>query len=230
MANFRSLIAFLGTVLTLAPAVAAQSGQVRIMPLGDSITGSPGCWRALLWRKLQEAGVTNTKFVGSLPGQGCGFDYDGANEGHGGILATGIVARRELPGWLASASPDVVMMHLGTNDVWSNLSPTEILAAYSTMVDWMRESKATIKILVAQIIPMRPSNCPQCYDRVVALNQAIPDWAASKSTAESPIVVVDCWTGFDPSSDTGDGVHPNNSGNEKLANAWFEPLVQAIQG
>jgi len=64
----------------------------------------------------------------------------------------------------------------------------------------------------------------------VALNQAIPDWAASKSTAESPIVVVDCWTGFDPSSDTGDGVHPNNSGNEKLAYAWFEPLVQAIQG
>jgi lysophospholipase L1-like esterase len=77
---------------------------------------------------------------------------------------------------------------------------------------------------------MEPSNCPQCYDRVVALNKAIPQWAASKSTAESPVVVVDCWAGFDPSNDTGDGVHPNSSGNEKLANSWYGPLVQAIKG
>jgi lysophospholipase L1-like esterase len=59
------------------------------------------------------------------------------------------VARRDLVGWLSSAGPDVVMMHLGTNDVWSNLSPSEILAAYSSMVDWMRESKKTMKILAS---------------------------------------------------------------------------------
>ena len=168
--------------------------------------------------------------MGTLPGQGCGFTYDGANEGHGGILATGIVSRRELPGWLSSSRPDVVMMHLGTNDVWNNRSPAEITAAFGTMVDWMRESKKTIKILVAQIIPMRPSNCAQCGDRVVALNKAIPAWAAAKNATESPIVVVDCWTGFDPARDAGDGVHPNSSGNEKLANCWFEALVRAIQG
>jgi hypothetical protein len=40
------------------------------------------------------------------------------------------------------------MMHLGTNDVWSNKGPTEILAAFGTMVDWMRESKKDMKILV----------------------------------------------------------------------------------
>jgi len=83
---------------------------------------------------------------------------------------------------------------------------------------------------VAQIIPMKPSNCPQCGDRVVAFNKAIPDWAASKSTTESPVVVVDCWTGFDPSKDAGDGVHPNNAGNQKLADAWYAPLVKAIRG
>jgi lysophospholipase L1-like esterase len=77
---------------------------------------------------------------------------------------------------------------------------------------------------------MKPSNCPQCGDRVVALNKAIPEWAASKNMTESPIVVVDCWTGFDPGRDTGDGVHPNSSGNEKLANCWYEPLARAIRG
>ncbi|KAK3293683.1 SGNH hydrolase-type esterase domain-containing protein [Chaetomium fimeti] len=214
----------------LLSVVSGQDTPVRIMALGDSITGSPGCWRALLWRNLQTAGITNTKFVGSLPGQGCGFEYDGANEGHGGILATGIVEREELPGWLASSTPDVVMMHLGTNDVWSNESPTELLDAFGTMVDWMRESNDGMKILVAQIIPMNPPNCVECGDRVVAFNEAIPAWAASKNSTGSPITVVDCWTGFDTATDTGDGVHPNNAGNEKLANCWYEPLRSAIQG
>ncbi len=86
--------------------------------------------------------------MGTLPAQGCGFTYDGANEGHGGILATGIVAQKQLPGWLSSSRPDVVMMHLGTNDVWNNQSPEQILAAYGAMVDWMRESKKSMKILV----------------------------------------------------------------------------------
>ncbi len=86
--------------------------------------------------------------MGTLPAQGCGFSYDGANEGHGGILATGIVAQKQLPGWLSSSRPDVVMMHLGTNDVWNNQSPEQILAAYGAMVDWMRESKKSMKILV----------------------------------------------------------------------------------
>src|SRR4051794_2628057 len=36
------------------PATAATS-TVRIMPLGDSITAGPGCWRAMLWNKLQTA-------------------------------------------------------------------------------------------------------------------------------------------------------------------------------
>ncbi len=40
------------------------------------------------------------------------------------------------------------MMHLGTNDVWNNQSPEQILAAYGAMVDWMRESKKSMKILV----------------------------------------------------------------------------------
>jgi lysophospholipase L1-like esterase len=76
---------------------------------------------------------------------------------------------------------------------------------------------------------MNPSNCAQCGQRVVALNKAIPAWAASKNTTDSPIVVVDCWTGFDDAKDTGDGVHPNSSGNEKMANAWYGPLVNAIK-
>ena len=45
--------------------VHAASSPVRIMPLGDSITGGPGCWRAVLWDNLQSAGYTNIDFVGT---------------------------------------------------------------------------------------------------------------------------------------------------------------------
>ncbi len=219
-----------GPALTAHSAVAAAAEPVRIMPLGDSITGSPGCWRALLWNRLQAAGHTNIDFVGTLPTQGCGVAHDGDNEGHGGILGTNIADQNLLPPWLAATDPDIVLMHLGTNDVWSNLSPATILAAYGKMVDQMRVQNPRMKVLVAQIIPMNPSNCSDCAGRVVALNQAIPAWAASKSTAESPVVVVDQFTGFNPATDTGDGVHPNDAGTQKMSDRWYPALAAALSG
>jgi lysophospholipase L1-like esterase len=195
------------------------------MALGDSITGSPGCWRALLWQKLPAARVD---FVGTLPPQGCGFTYDGENEGHGGYLATNVASQNLLVGWLAVTHPDVVMMHFGTNDVWSNLPTATILAAFTRMVGQMRASKPTMKILVAQIIPMNPSTCAECAQRVVNLNAAIPAWAASLTTAASPITVVDQFTGFVDATDTYDGVHPNDAGNVKIANRWYPAVSAAI--
>ncbi|KAI8943852.1 hypothetical protein NX059_001824 [Plenodomus lindquistii] len=218
------------TAVYAAPAsLAERQSVVKIMALGDSITGSPGCWRAYLWQKLQQAGIKNTDFVGTLAGQGCGFTYDGENEGHGGFLAVNIAAQNQLPGWLSSTKPDIVIMHLGTNDVWSNRSPAEITSAFSKLVDQMRASKSTMKILVAKIIPMNPPNCAECGNRVVALNAAIQSWAPGKSTASSPITVVDAWTGFSTASMTGDGVHPNDAGNRKLAETWYQPLADVIK-
>ncbi|WP_049577297.1 SGNH/GDSL hydrolase family protein [Streptomyces sp. SBT349] len=206
---------------------AASAAPVRIMPLGDSITGSPGCWRALLWQDLQAAGHTDVDFVGTQGAQGCGFPYDGEHEGHGGILATTMADQNQLPPWLAATRPDVVLMHLGTNDVWSNRSTSAILAAYTTLVGQMRAENPAVTVLVARIIPMAPSSCAACPQRVVDLNAAIPGWAAGLSTAPSPITVVDQWTGFDTATDTGDGVHPNDAGIRKIADRWF-PAVSAV--
>jgi lysophospholipase L1-like esterase len=213
-------------LLAVRPATAAT--PVRIMPLGDSITGSPGCWRAPLWNRLQSTGFTNIDFVGTLPRRRCGVAYDGDNEGHGGFLATKVANQNQLPGWLAVTRPDIVLMHFGTNDVWHNVPPASILNAFSTLVDQMRASNPGMKVLVAKIIPMHPGNCADCAQRVVDLNNAIPVWASSKSTAQSPIVVVDQWTGFSAGTDTKDGVHPNDSGNQKIANRWYPALTAAL--
>ncbi|MET8861773.1 cellulose binding domain-containing protein [Nonomuraea sp. NPDC004580] len=231
----RAIGAVLAGMVTVIAAVLfattpAEAAAVRIMPLGDSITGSPGCWRALLWNRLQSTGHTNIDFVGTLPPQGCGVAHDGDNEGHGGYLATNIANQNMLPGWLSATRPDVVLMHLGTNDVWSNIAPATILGAFTTLVNQMRASNPNMRILVAEIIPMNPAPCPDCGRRTVALNNAIPAWAAATSTDQSPITVVDQWTGFSTATDTYDGVHPNAAGDQKMSDTWYPALVEALAG
>ncbi|MFB9351334.1 GDSL-type esterase/lipase family protein [Streptomyces heliomycini] len=230
------LLGLLAALLLLGPAPAptaaaspAAPDPVRVMPLGDSITGSPGCWRALLWNRLLDAGHTDIDFVGTLPAQGCGVAHDGDNEGHGGELVTNVADRNLLPARLAATLPDIVVMHFGTNDVWSNVSPDRILAAYTRLVGQMRESNPDMRVLVARIIPMNPSTCAACAQRVVDFNARIPAWAAATSTDRSPVTVVDQWTGFDTATDTYDGVHPNAAGNEKIAARWFPALAALLE-
>ncbi|WP_211234782.1 cellulose binding domain-containing protein [Glycomyces arizonensis] len=199
---------------------------VSIMPLGDSITGSPGCWRGNLWELLDDAGY-DIDFVGSLS-QACaptGSDPD--HEGHGGYLVTQSVANGDTRSWLEMNTPDVLLMHFGTNDVWSAIPPAQILDAYTAIVEDLRELNPDAIILVAQIIPLHPDasfGCTECPQRAIDLNAEIPGWAAGLTTAQSPIHVVDQWTGFDSATDTYDGVHPDEDGNVKIAANWFEAL------
>jgi hypothetical protein len=44
---------------------------------------------------------------------------------------------------------------------------------------------------------------------------------------KSPIWVVDQYTGI-ASSDLRDGVHPSDSGDEKMMNVWYPALMQAF--
>ncbi|WP_159397761.1 SGNH/GDSL hydrolase family protein [Sorangium cellulosum] len=212
--------------------------ELRILPLGDSITGS-SCYRALLWQKLNENGHTEFDFVGSQTNDsGCSpASYDRDSEGHGGYLVTDLAGSKysELEAWCSANPADVVLMHFGTNDVWSSKPVQTILDAYSVVVDELRKNNPEVVVLVAQIIPMNPINtascstcaCPGCGGRVQALNAEIPGWASSKSTSASPVIVVDQWTGFNANAgqDTGDGVHPNASGSAKMANKWYDALV-----
>jgi lysophospholipase L1-like esterase len=202
----------------------AQAAATKIMFLGDSITGNPGCWRALLWTRLQSSGFTNIDFVGTQPPQGCAVPYDGDSEGHGGILATNMADQNQLPPWLTANTPDIVVMLLGTNDVWSGKAPSVILTAFSKLVDQMRASNPNVKIIVGQILPMNPSGCSTCAQGAIDFDATIPGWASSKTTAQSPIIVVDQWTGFNTATDTVDGVHPNDAGNQKISDKWYPAL------
>jgi lysophospholipase L1-like esterase len=217
----------------------------RIMPLGDSTTASI-CYRALLWQMLTQAGA-RFDFVGTRNGDpGCGVSgYDRDNEGHGGYIVTDVLKaagtgvrpsggdssdpfvsdERDLATWFDNKPTDIVLLHFATNDVWNNKAPAMILQAYTTILARLRAANPNVRVLVAQIIPLQPSGCSDCPTRVQNLNAMIPTWASTNSTAASPISVVDQATGFTPATDTGDGVHPNTTGSQKIASKWFNALM-----
>ena len=60
------------------------------------------------------------------------------------------------------------------------------------------------------------------------LNKAIIPWAQGLNSTASPIWVVDQYTGFSGTSDLRDGVHPNDSGDVKMANIWYPAVVNAF--
>lgn len=227
------VLAVAAAVVAVAPAAHA-AGPVRIMALGDSITAGPGCWRAKLWHRLQTSGYTDIDFVGTQSdGGGCnpGYSYDFDHEGHGGYSATGIAGNDQLPPWLAAAQPDVVLMHLGTNDMWGGYIPLQDkLTAFTKLVGQMRAQNPAMKIIVAQIIPMSATACSTCPADVAALDNAIPAWAAGLTTAQSPISVADLWTGYDAVADNVDGVHPNDTGFQKMSDAWYPVLAKVLGG
>lgn len=127
------------------------------------------------------------------------------------------------------SQPDVVMVMLGTNDVWNGIPTAQIIAALSTLVDQMRAQKPTMRVLMARIPPMNPGGCSACDwpGASKALGDAIAAWVPTKSTSSSPVSVVDCYTGF-VATDFVDGVHMTDSGNAKLAECWFEPVKSAV--
>jgi len=65
--------------------------------------------------------------------------------------------------------------------------------------------------------------------KVQDLNKAIVAWAPGQNKTESPIWVVDQYTGFSGSADNRDGIHPNDAGDTKMMNVWYPALIKAFE-
>jgi len=123
------------------------------VPLGDSITEIT-CWRASVWDQIAEAKYADlVQYVGSQNSnpQKCTpktTNWDQHHEGHSGWLAIDI-ANNYLTDWLQKTPADIVMFMLGTNDVVRGHTTTEIMQAYSKMVDIMRAANPKMKIIAS---------------------------------------------------------------------------------
>ena len=199
--------------------------RLCILPLGDSITQSDDShvsYRYWLWNDLTEAGYEfdfvvsmNEHYNGTPNYPDPSFDRD--HEGHWGWRADEINA--QMPSSLSGYTPDVVLMHLGTNDAFQSNPTEETVGELAQLIEVLRSDNERVVILLAKLIPAGSQQ-----SAIDDLNGRFDALASDLSTTTSPVVVVDQASGFDVNSDTFDSVHPNESGEQKMASKWFDAL------
>jgi hypothetical protein len=197
------------------------------MPLGDSITesntGLPS-YRYYLWHLLLDQGY-HVDFVGSRHGVGNGPpanpDFDMDHEGHSGWRADEILSNIQV--WATAALPDIVLLHIGTNDVCRGQSVASTVSDIGGIIDVLRTVNPHVRVLLAQLIASST-----CRAVIPALNASLPALVADKDRPEFPVTLVDQYSGFDPSTMTYDGTHPNAIGDSRMADQWFEKLAPVL--
>jgi lysophospholipase L1-like esterase len=235
-------------ILYFATTATPSAAQYKIMALGNSITQGnldhPG-YKYKLWQMLIDAnadvelvGSHDVNEGGSPAVKGTtykGKTYTNRNEGHWGWSADEILNGRDGKGnlseWLQGYTPDIVLMHLGTNDMFRQCTSS---ACYQETIEELKEVVRRIRLknpnavlLVAKLIPAYDQKVgPEAANNISRLNEMIPAMVDELNTETSPVVLVDQNTGFDPTTgiDTHDGVHPNASGELKMAENWFAAI------
>ncbi len=204
----------------------AVTAATLILPLGDSIThGSDSypSYRTWLYQDLRALGY-DVDFVGSshTPALAAGLDPD--NEGHPGFTAGMVLAG--LPDWLGVYSPpDIALVHLGTNDAIQYVPRDRTIADLRSIIGVLRARNPTMTILLARIIP---TSVASTNTRIEALNREIAG-LQSLSTPQSPVVIVDQYSGYNGQADNQvGGVHPLTSGEKKMAARWEGALLPVL--
>ncbi len=217
-----------GTAGSSAPDASTDAG-VAVVPFPSTqtvklmVVGSSNeigtCWRAYLWQELHMNDITNFHFVGQQSGgPSCtvvGWN-DTALQAMSGIVITNLPASTYL-GWFTANPPDVILMHFGGADILDGMPVDGVMKAYATALAQARIVNPKVVLLIAE-------HTPEGKDAIATLDADVAAWAPTVSTAESPVVAVDLYTGMLP-SDFSDGVHLNQTGAQKVADRFYAKLA-----
>ena len=198
---------------------------VTIMPLGDSITAGWNHvtqdqigYRRKLNLDLINSGY-NVDFVGSLqdPAPATNPDFDVDHEGHGGYTSDQVSAN--VYSWLTSHPADVILLHIGTNDISGNNEDAQEVADILDQIDSFSED---IPVVLSRIISRTDGKAlqtTQFNDDVVAM--------AGQRT-DDKITIVDNEHALVYPDDLSSDIHPNATGYYKMANVFFNALTKFL--
>jgi len=205
--------------------------QIKIMPLGDSITSgktggtSPGGYRDNLATLLDNEGVTYD-LVGTLS-EGTGFDAD--HEGHDGKTAAYLSANVE--DWLAATNPEIVLLHIGTNDIQSEIPIETIRNEINSIITKIHADNPNIFVVLASVIPRKDT-----YDaQTTSLNALIQESYYNFLAAGYNISYAGLNEVFKSNANWAtqymssvDAIHPNDTGYEKIADIFYANVMNII--
>jgi lysophospholipase L1-like esterase len=232
------LVALLGAGRLLSPAFfggaspgGGGAGALRIMPAGDAITrGSPGGgsnagdggYRAPLWALLAQAKAP-VDFVGAT--RSGPFSIDRDHESWTG-LSIEALARRLLVD-VPAQRPEVILLHIGTQDLIAGAGPEAIERRLAALIDGVASRAPEARLLVGSLLGVRVPNRFQIHPEVVAaVNRRIRALVTQRASSgiRCELVDIGARAALGPADFQEDGVHPSARGDTRIAAAWFQAL------
>ncbi|WP_437294819.1 SGNH/GDSL hydrolase family protein [Sorangium sp. So ce426] len=201
------------------------TGACKILPLGDSITfglGFDGGYRVELFHLATQDGHEVT-FTGTQQANGPamvdGKPFPRNHEGISGETIQQIANRIPTPG--LREMPHIVLLHAGTNDMYRE--PNGADARLGALIDELIAEAPDALIVVSNIIPF-----PSGANAVSTYNAKIPALVEARASKGAHVVFVDQFKDF-PTSELGDGVHPNKAGYARMAGRWYDAISDYLR-
>lgn len=214
--DFSLLKQYLLGLITKFPKNPIPSVPVKIMPLGDSITDGitvVGAYRIKLWKNITSNGFT-ADFVGSMS-NGPAELGDKNHEGHSGWRIDQIDAN--INSWMDTSKPKIVLLHIGTNDISQKYDVANAPNRLGALIDKIcAKLPSGGKLYVAKVIPIS-------YADVRNYNAQISTVVQNKANQGKPVYMVDMFSAL-TTADLADGVHPNLTGYNKMADVWYNAI------
>lgn len=205
---------------------------LRILPLGDSITygfdmnelGATNGYRQPLLDLLPNNTV---EYIGSMES---GHMLKNRTEGHIGARIQQVAQWANNSLW---ERPNVVLLMAGTNDVlgtyWAGAgSPEPELLGLApgrlgNLIDQIFDAVPETTLIVAGITAFKNATFQAGG---LIFNAQIPGVVAERANAGKHVLTIDMMD-YVPAADTGDGLHPNQTGYALMAQGWYTGLQQA---
>ena len=201
---------------------AQVSINLRVLPLGDSITagyqsttgnGYRGPLAAALSSQIGELDFVGSQIDGSMS--------DPDNEGHFAYEIDRLAALTNIA--LYTYKPNLVLLDAGINDLGNNDDVTNAPARLGSLIDQVLVSEPDATVLVAQLIV---NSTPAVESEVVAFNNQLTTVVQARTSAGKHVYLVDM--SAVTLGELQDGLHPNDSGYQVMANAWDAAIQQVI--
>ena len=221
---------------------ASKKEPLRILAVGDSITQGGKrdrpeyTYRLPLQQLLRREGIAYD-FIGSRqaglhedatwPEVAEGVPFDPDHEGYYGQKTAKVCAQVEAAFASYETIPDVVLIHLGTNDQKAEDHRAAVAEPLRAFITFLRQQNPEVIILLGHL----NFHDSEGANRIRPLVEAL---AAEMDREGSPVRTVHHYHGWlenpqEVYTDTFDWAHPNLKGQEKMARHWWavlEPLLR----
>jgi lysophospholipase L1-like esterase len=206
-----------------AAASAPEPVVLRVMPLGASSTvgnGSPETagYRGPLQALLARDGITVDMVGSQRSGPASVLDRD--HEGYGGLTLADM--RPRVAQWVRRADPDVVLLHIGTNDLLKGDSAEKTVRRLEDVLSQI-VTVSDAHVIVAGVWAPLPG---EPRDRV-EFNRLTAAVVAQFRQRGHSMRYLDTAEPLE-SDELADGLHPNATGYRMIAAMWERQILEVI--